>query len=77
LCYRSQPLIGDNRHFLHFYSRNTMLRRMGKAYIDGVFPDEEYHRQKKILEMELESLVIPQADAAENAGKLVMALPWL
>ena len=40
------------------------LRRMGKVYVDGVFPDEEYHRQKKLLEMELESLVVPAANAA-------------
>ena len=53
------------------------LRRMAKAYIDGVFPDEEYHRQKKLLEMELESLVVPQANAAEEAGKLIMDLPRL
>jgi len=53
------------------------LRRMAKAYIDGVFPDEEYHRQKKLLEMELESLVIPQANAAEEAGNLIMDLPRL
>ena len=53
------------------------LRRMAKAYVDGVFPDEEYHRQKKLLEMELESLVIPQANAAEEAGKLIMDLPRL
>ncbi|MDD4875800.1 MAG: hypothetical protein PHQ86_01515 [Dehalococcoidales bacterium] len=53
------------------------LRRMARAYIDGVFPDEEYYRQKKLLEMELESLVIPQADAAEEAGKLILDLPML
>ncbi|OGN99302.1 MAG: hypothetical protein A2Y89_04825 [Chloroflexi bacterium RBG_13_51_18] len=55
------------------------LRRMAKAYIDGVFPDEEYHRQKKLLEMELESLIIPKANAAEEAEKLIMDLPrlWL
>ena len=53
------------------------LRRMARAYIDGVFPDEEYHRQKKLLEMELESLVVPAADAAEEAGKLILNLPKL
>ena len=47
---------------------------MGKAYVDGLFPDEEYHRQKKLLEMELESLVVPAANAAEEAGKLIMNL---
>ena len=53
------------------------LRRMAKAYIDGVFPDEEYHRQKKLLEMDLESLVVPAADAAEQAGKLLLNLKQL
>ncbi|MFC1964060.1 hypothetical protein ACFLV1_01610 [Chloroflexota bacterium] len=50
---------------------------MGKAYIDGVFPDEEYHRQKKLLEMELESLGVPAADAVEEAGKLISNLSKL
>jgi site-specific DNA recombinase len=50
---------------------------MAKAYIDGVFPDEEYYRQKKILEMELESLVVPKANAAEEAGRLLVDLPRL
>ncbi|MFY9814311.1 MAG: recombinase family protein, partial [Dehalococcoidales bacterium] len=45
-----------------------------KTYIDGLFPDEEYHRQKKLIEMELESLVVPAANAAEEAGKLIMNL---
>ena len=53
------------------------LRRMAKAYVDGIFPDEEYHRQKKLLKMELESLVVPQASAAEEAGKLIMNLSGL
>ena len=50
---------------------------MAKAYVDGVFPDEESRRQKKLLEMELESLVIPQANAAEEAGQLILDLPRL
>ena len=53
------------------------LRRMAKAYIDGLFPDEEYHRQKRLLEMELESLVVPGVNAAEEAGKLILNLPAL
>jgi len=53
------------------------LRRMARAYVDGVFPDEEYHRQKRLLEMELESLVVPGANAAEEAGKLITNLPKL
>jgi site-specific DNA recombinase len=53
------------------------LRRMAKAYVDNLFPDEEYHRQKRLLEMELESLVVPQANAAEAAGRLIQDLPNL
>ena len=49
-------------------------RRMGKAYVDGLFPDGEYQRQKKLLEMELESLVVPAANAAEEAGNLIINL---
>ena len=45
------------------------LRRMARAYIDGVFPDDEYHRQKRLLEMELESLVVPEANAARGSGE--------
>jgi site-specific DNA recombinase len=59
------------------HSVQEKLRRMAKAYIDGVFPDEEYHRQKRLLEMELESLVVPQANAAEEAGKLILNLKEL
>ena len=50
---------------------------MAKTYVDGLFPDDEYHRQKRLLEMELESLVVPEANAAEEAGKLVRDLPGL
>lgn len=50
---------------------------MAKTFIDGLFPDEEYHRRKRLLEMELESLVVPQANAAEEAGKLISDLPRL
>jgi len=53
------------------------IRRMAKAYVDGVFPDGEYNRQKRLLEMELESLVVPAANAAEEAGKLILNLKEL
>ena len=58
-------------------SVNEKLRRMAKAYIDGVFSDEEYRRQKKLLEMEMETLVVPEASAAEQAGKLILDLSRL
>lgn len=58
---------------------NEKLRRMAKAYIDGLFPDEDYLRQRKLLELQLESLVIPEANAAKEAGELIQNLPrlWL
>ena len=50
---------------------------MGRAYVDGVYDDEEYKRQRQKLELDLESLVIPEADAAAEAGKLIEKLPEL
>ena len=53
------------------------LRRLGKAYVDGVYDDEEYKRQKRTAELELGSLVLPEADAAAEAGKLISELQKL
>jgi len=47
------------------------------VFSDGFLSDEEYHRKKKLLEMELESLVIPQVNSVEEAGKLITDLPRL
>ena len=53
------------------------LRRLAKTYVDGVYDDQEYKRQKRNLGMELESLVVPKAAAAAEAGKLIERLPEL
>lgn len=53
------------------------LKRMAKAYIDGLISDEEYNRQRKLHELALESLVVPDYNASEEAGKLIMNLPAL
>ena len=53
------------------------LKRLGKAFVDGVYDEKEYQRQRRHLELELESLVVPEADAAEEAGKLIQQLPDL
>ena len=50
------------------------LRRLGKVYLEGVLDDGEYDRQKRVSELELESLVVPEADAASSAGKLICEL---
>ena len=43
----------------------------------GLFDEIEYHRQKKSLEWELESLLIPELDAAKEAGRLLTDMPRL
>ena len=53
------------------------LRRLAQVYVDGHVPGEEYRRQKKQLEEKLRSLVVPGADAAVTAGKLLEDLPAL
>jgi len=50
---------------------------MAKTYIDGLFPEAEYLQQKKLLEMQLKSLVIAEVNAAREAGELIANLPGL
>jgi hypothetical protein len=64
--------IAERRRKVH-----ERLRRLGRAYVDGVYDDDEYRRQKRKLEMELESLIAPEADAASEAGRLIARLPEL
>ena len=45
--------------------------------MDGLFDEIEYHRQKKSMEWELESLLIPEVDAAKEAGRLLADMPML
>ncbi len=42
-----------------------------------LIPEEEYNRQRKLHEQQLESLIVPEASAAEEAGKLILDLPKL
>jgi site-specific DNA recombinase len=42
-----------------------------------MIPDEEYHSKKRLLELELESLIIPEVNAAREAGRLIIDLPRL
>ena len=53
------------------------LRRLAQVYVDGHVQEEEYRRQKKQLEERMRSLVVPDADAAVTAGKLLEHLPAL
>ena len=53
------------------------LRRLANAYVDGLYQEGDYRREKHRLELELESLVVPEVTAAEEAGKLLQDLPGL
>ncbi len=53
------------------------LRRLGKAYVDGLYSDEDYRREKRGLEEKLAGLVVPEVDATRQAGKLLEELPNL
>ena len=50
---------------------------MGRAYVDGLYDDEGYRREKRSLEDKLVNLVVPGVDAAMEAGKLLEDLPVL
>ena len=53
------------------------LKRLGKAYVEGLYSDEDYRREKSSLEEKLVSLVVPRVDATKEAGKLLENLPTL
>ena len=53
------------------------LKRLGKAYVDGLYPDDDYRREKRALEEKMSTLVIPGIDSAKEAGKLLESLPAL
>ena len=53
------------------------LKRLAQVYLDNLVSNEEYRRQKRLLEERLASLVVPGVDAAKEAGKLLEDLPSL
>ena len=53
------------------------LRRLGTAYVDGLYSHEDYRREKRSLDDKLANLVVPGGDAAMEAGKLLEKLPVL
>ena len=53
------------------------LYRLGKAYVDGLYAEEKYRQDKRRLELDLESLVVPELSAAEEgAGFFRSLLPY-
>ena len=53
------------------------LRRLGKAYVEGLYADDDYRREKQALEEKWCSLLVTGVDAAREAGKLLEDLPTL
>ena len=53
------------------------LRRLTKAWIDNLIDDADYQRHKAQAEFDLTSLVVPEADAVAEAGRLIQRLPEL
>ena len=53
------------------------LKRLGRAYVDNLVDEADYQRHKAQLEFDLASLVVPEADAVAEAGRLVQRLPEL
>jgi len=47
----------------------TKLRRLGKTFIDGLIEEGEYNVQRTLLQNALNSMIIPEANAALKAGE--------
>ena len=53
------------------------MNRLREVYLEGDPSRDQYTDRKRNLETQLASLVIPDVDAAKEAGKLLEALPTL
>jgi len=53
------------------------LRRLGKAYVDGVVGDGEYGVQRTLLTDALNALVLPETDATLTAGEILENLGFV
>jgi len=45
--------------------------------VDGLYPDNDYQREKRALEEKLSNLVVRGIDSAKEVGKLLESLPTL
>ena len=53
------------------------LKRLGRAYVDCLYSDDDYKREKRSLEDPIAGLVVPRVDSAKEAGTLLEDLPSL
>ncbi len=51
--------------------------RLGRAYVDGLYSNDDYKREKRSLEDSIAGLVVPRVESAKEAGKLLEDLPSL
>jgi hypothetical protein len=47
----------------------SKLRRLGKTFIDGLIEEGEYNVQRTLLQNALNSMIIPEDNAALKAGE--------
>lgn len=53
------------------------LQRLGMAFVDGMYEEGQYRQMKQALNTQIESLVVPEIDAAREAGALLGNMPRL
>ena len=53
------------------------LRKLTRAWIENLVDDADYERHKAQAQFDLASLVVPEADAVAEAGRLLLLLPEL
>ena len=53
------------------------MRRLREVYLEGDLPRDQYGERKRSLDNQLASLVIPDVDAAQEAGRLLEGLAAL
>ena len=53
------------------------LRRLGKAYVDGLVGEGEYGVQRMLLNDALNGLVVPESDATIKAGEMLENLGFI
>ena len=68
-------LFARGRHEL--VQAKQRLRRLGTAFVDGLYDGDCYHQEKRTLEDKLANRVVPRVDAAMEIGKLLQNLPDL
>ena len=44
------------------------LRRLGRAYVDGMYNEDDYRREKRLLEDKLAGLVVPEWTPPKKPG---------